>query len=232
MGGFEDDRAGCSGLLDLEPTRGANAPVVAGLEAGEAVLEHRGAKVVAESLGDAEELFVDDAADGVDAEVVRAGFAASGAVEAGHGLAATDVERLTEYVAAAGFDGFGNRHVGLTLSIPPLWGSCEGSTVRRFRAQPKKANRSNKPSYLGRLATRFSSASSMRVAHAGQLYWWAFLSAVSPFFATAAGSAPSARSSRTTFSIKALRMSGVLPFLSRASMSAPAARRALIASGW
>ena len=29
MGGFEDDRAGCTGLLHLKPTRGADAPAVA-----------------------------------------------------------------------------------------------------------------------------------------------------------------------------------------------------------
>ena len=112
VGGFEDDRAGCSGLLYLEPAGGADTPSVAGLEAGESVLRHRGAEVVAEGPGDAEELFVDDAADGVDAEVVGAGLAAASAVEAGHGLAAADVKRLAEDVSSAGFDRFGDRHIG------------------------------------------------------------------------------------------------------------------------
>src|SRR5947209_5721902 len=34
MGGFEDDGAGCSGLLDLQPAGGTDAPAVAGFEAG------------------------------------------------------------------------------------------------------------------------------------------------------------------------------------------------------
>ena len=114
MGGFEDDGAGSSRLLDLEPTGGANAPAVAGSEAGESVLRHGCAEIVAKGLGDAEELFVDDAADGVDTEVVGACVATVVAVEAGRRilrLAATDVQRLTEYVAAAGFDRFGGRHI-------------------------------------------------------------------------------------------------------------------------
>ena len=82
--GFEDDGAGCSGLLDLQPTGGTDAPAVAGFKAGEAVLGHGGGEIVAESLGGGEEGRVDDAADGVDAEVFGAGLAAAGAVEAGH----------------------------------------------------------------------------------------------------------------------------------------------------
>ena len=34
VGGFEDDGAGGSGLLYLEPARGADAPAIAGFEAG------------------------------------------------------------------------------------------------------------------------------------------------------------------------------------------------------
>ena len=48
VGGFEDDGAGGSGLLDLEPARGADTPAVAGFQAGEAELEHGGDEVVAE----------------------------------------------------------------------------------------------------------------------------------------------------------------------------------------
>ena len=112
VGGFEDDGAGCSGLLDLEPAGGAEAPAVAGLEAVEAVLRHGGGEVVAEGLGGGEEGGVDDTADGVDTEVVGAGLAAAGAVEAGHGFAAACAKRLAEDVLAAGFDGFGAGHDG------------------------------------------------------------------------------------------------------------------------
>jgi hypothetical protein len=110
VGGFEDDGTGGSGLLNLEPAGGADAPAVAGFEAVEAELRHRGGEVVAESLGGFEERSVYDAADGVDAEVVGAGLAAAGAKEAGHGLAAADVEGLAEDVFSAGLDGFGGWH--------------------------------------------------------------------------------------------------------------------------
>jgi hypothetical protein len=124
VGGFEDDGAGGSGLLDLEPTGGADAPAVAGFEALEAELGHRCAQVVAESFRCGEERGVDDAADGVDAEIVGAGLAAAGAVEAGHGFAAAGVERLAEDVFSAGFDGFCGWH-RCGLSIPLSLERCE-----------------------------------------------------------------------------------------------------------
>ena len=91
VGRFEDDGAGGSSLLDLEPASSADTPAVAGLEAREAVLGHGRAEVVAKGLGGGKEGGVDEAADGVDAEVVGSGLAAAGAVEAGHGFAAAGV---------------------------------------------------------------------------------------------------------------------------------------------
>ncbi len=117
VGGFEDDGASGSSLLDLEPAGCADAPAVAGLETSEAVLRHGCAEIVAESFGGGEEWGVDDAADGVDAEVVGAGLAAAGAVEASHGLAAAGVERLAEDVFAAGLDWFCLRHVWVKYPI-------------------------------------------------------------------------------------------------------------------
>lgn len=113
VGGFEHDGAGGAGFEHLEPARGADAPAVSGFEAGEAVLGQWGGEVVAEGFGGIEEGLVDDAADGVDAEVFGAGLAAAGAVEAGHGLAAAGGEGLAEDVAATGFASclFG-RHFG------------------------------------------------------------------------------------------------------------------------
>jgi len=110
VGGFEDDGASCSGLLDLEPAGGTDAPAVAGFEAGKAKLRHGCAEIVAKRLGGLKEGSVDDAADGVDAEVFGAGLAAAGAVEAGHRLAATDIKRLTEDVLATVLDGFDVGH--------------------------------------------------------------------------------------------------------------------------
>jgi hypothetical protein len=110
VSGFEDDRAGGTSLLDLEPTGGTDAPAVAGFEAGKAKLRHGSAQIVAERLGGFEESSVDDAADGVEAEVFGAGLAAAGAVEAGHRLAATDIKRLAEDVLATVLDWFDVGH--------------------------------------------------------------------------------------------------------------------------
>jgi hypothetical protein len=110
VGGFKHDGAGGPGSLDLEPAGGTDAPAVAWFEAGEAKLGHGGAEVVAQGLGSGKEWSVDDAADGVNAVVLRAGLAAAGAIEARHGLAAADVERLAENVFSAILDGFNGGH--------------------------------------------------------------------------------------------------------------------------
>ena len=94
VGSFEDDGAGGSGPLDLKPTGSTDAPAVSGFEAGEAELRHWCAEVVAKGLGGRKEWSVDDAADGVYTMIVGTGLAAAGAIEASHGLAATNVERL------------------------------------------------------------------------------------------------------------------------------------------
>ena len=99
VGGFKDDGAGGTGLVDLEPAGGADAPAVAGFKAGEAVLGRGGAEVVAELFAGFEELRGDDGADGVHAAIVRAGVAAAVAVEAGDGVGAAGLERLAENVA-------------------------------------------------------------------------------------------------------------------------------------
>ena len=100
MGSFKDDRAASARLLDLQPARGADAPAVAGLEAGEAVLRQGSGEVVAEGFRGVEERPVDDAADGVDAKVFRAGVAAASTVEAGHGIAAAGAQRLAKDVTS------------------------------------------------------------------------------------------------------------------------------------
>jgi len=110
VSGLEDDRAGGSGLLDLEPAGRADAPAVAGFEAGEAKLRQRGTEIVAQSLGGFKEWSVDDAADGVDAMVFGARLATARAVKTRHRLAAADVERLAEDVFTAVLDGFDGGH--------------------------------------------------------------------------------------------------------------------------
>jgi hypothetical protein len=109
--GLEDDGAGRAVALHLEPTGGADAPAVAGLQAGKAVLRHGGGEIVAEALGGSEELGGDDAADGVDAEVVGAGGAATVAVEAGEGVHAAGLKGLAEDVLLRGELGIGGHGV-------------------------------------------------------------------------------------------------------------------------
>jgi len=110
VSGFEDDGAGRSRLLDLQPASGTDAPAVAGFETGEAELRHGSAEIIAQGFGGGEEGDVDDAADGMDAMVFGASLAAAGAVKACHGLAAADVEGLAEDVLAAVLDGFDSGH--------------------------------------------------------------------------------------------------------------------------
>jgi hypothetical protein len=133
VGGFEDDRASSAGLLNLEPARGTDTPAVSRLKAGEAKLRHRSAEIIAEGFGGFEEGSVDDAADGVDAVVVGAGFATAGTVEAGHGLTTTDVEGLTEDVFAAILDRFyGGHQVPLFFQYPTCGQGTATSSAKIF----------------------------------------------------------------------------------------------------
>ena len=116
VGGFEDDGAGGPSLLYLQPAGSTDAPAVSGFEAGETKLRHGSAEVVAEGLRGFEEGRVDDAADGVDAVIFGAGFAAAGAVETGHGLAAAGGEGLSEDIFPAGGSWFNGGH-----SVGILW---------------------------------------------------------------------------------------------------------------
>ncbi len=119
VGGFEDDRAGSTGLLDLQPSGSTDAPAVAGFETGKAKLRHGRAEVVAKSLGGFKEGRIDDTADGVDTVVVGAGLTAAGAVEAGHRLTAADIQGLAKDVFPAIFDGFyGGHETPVRLQYP------------------------------------------------------------------------------------------------------------------
>jgi len=110
VGGFEEDGAGCSCLLDLKPASGADAPSIAGLKSGKAVLRHRGGEVVAKGFAGGEKVGIDDAADGVDTEVAGAGVAAAVAIEARHGSASASGKRLAEDVSAGKFLWFDGGH--------------------------------------------------------------------------------------------------------------------------
>jgi hypothetical protein len=115
VGGFEDDGACGASLLNLKPAGGANTPAISGFESSEAELRHGGAEVVAECFRGFEEWLVYDAADGVNSVIVRAGLAAAGAVEAGHGLTAADIQGLAKDVLATILDRFDGGHSGRSL---------------------------------------------------------------------------------------------------------------------
>lgn len=98
VGGFEHDGAGGSGLVNLKPATGADAPAVAFFEPWKAVLRHGRGEVVAQARRGRKELLCDDAADGVNAEIVGPGVAASIAKEPGDGFCAAGFERLPEHI--------------------------------------------------------------------------------------------------------------------------------------
>ncbi len=102
VGGFDDDLRGHAGKKGFFPAGGAQAPLVAGFEAGEAVGEVGGAEVVAAGFGEGEKLFGDLRADNVDAVVISAGAAAAVAEVAGHGVRAAWLKNGTEDVFRSG----------------------------------------------------------------------------------------------------------------------------------
>jgi len=127
--GFEDDGASGPGALYLQPAGGTDAPAVSGLEPCESILRHGGAQVVAKLFGDAQKVFADDAADGVETEVFGAGLAAAGPVEAGHGLAAADIERLPQDILTARLCGFADGFDLCHSSFGPALGSDAANAV-------------------------------------------------------------------------------------------------------
>lgn len=103
VGGFEDDGRGFAGVESFFPAVGAEAPLVTGLDAGEAPLGARRGKVVAAGLAEFQKLFGGANADDVDALVVGSGFAAAGAVEARLGVMGAGLQRAAENVQAGFF---------------------------------------------------------------------------------------------------------------------------------
>ena len=106
MSRFENNRTSGSSLLHLKPARRADAPTIAWFQAGEAKLGPGRAQIITELLGNSQKIFVQDAADGVDAKIVGSSLAAACAVEASHGLATAGLERLAENILTAGFGTF------------------------------------------------------------------------------------------------------------------------------
>ena len=95
---LKNDWARRACLLHLQPSRRANTPAVARLQAGESILWHRSGKIIAEMGRDCEELLGHDTADGVHAEILGAGVAAAVTIETRLRLGAAGFQRLTQYI--------------------------------------------------------------------------------------------------------------------------------------
>ena len=121
VGGREDHVGGRAVLVGAKPVGGGHAPAVAGVEAGEAVLGHRGAEVVADGTLVLEELGGHHGADGVAAAVVGTGSTASVPVEAGHGVHAAGLKLLPQDAA-----------IVHEMSIPPVSNSEIADRLEAF----------------------------------------------------------------------------------------------------
>jgi hypothetical protein len=103
VGGLEDDLGGEAVFPGFFPSGGAEAPLVAGVEAGETVIGHGGGEVVAVGFGEGEEVFGDAGADGVAAGVFGAGGTGAVAVETGEGVDGAGLEFGAEDVFVHGW---------------------------------------------------------------------------------------------------------------------------------
>src|SRR5690242_7605897 len=105
MSRLENDLRGGAGVERLLPARRAQAPAVARLEAGEAVLWHRRGEIVAGGLREGEELGGHDDANRVQAVILAAGVAAGVAIEAGQRLGGAGPQRAAQHVDRGGAAG-------------------------------------------------------------------------------------------------------------------------------
>jgi hypothetical protein len=102
VGGGEGDGRCAAGIEGFFPAGDAEAPAIAGFEAGEVPLGGGRGKVVAAEEGEVQELFGGFDADGVLTDVSGAGAAVAVAVEPGHGFAAAAGEWFEEDVGTHG----------------------------------------------------------------------------------------------------------------------------------
>lgn len=96
VGGLKHDGWGFLHLQSLSPTTDTEAPMVAGLQAGEVKLGHGCGEVIAACSAEGEELFRHHGTDGVQTFVIRPGAAVAVAVEAGDGGVAAPLQGSSE----------------------------------------------------------------------------------------------------------------------------------------
>ena len=118
-GGRIEVYLGCAVVVEgFLPTEDAEAPLVAGFEAGEGEFGARGAEVVSLVLTEGEKLLGQHGADTVKATVARSGAAATIAEEAGHGIGGAGGEGFAQDVEV--------RHGG-SLEVGGGSGKSEGN---------------------------------------------------------------------------------------------------------
>ena len=98
VGGAQDHAGSLAGLKRFLPTRGTEAPTVAGFQAAKSELRHRGRKIVAAGFGKREKRGGHDGADRVATDVLSPGVAAAVSKEAGHGVYRAEFKPVTEHV--------------------------------------------------------------------------------------------------------------------------------------
>ena len=99
VGGSQHHVGGSPVVVGLQPIHSCHPPAVPGYQAGEPVLEHRGAQIVAHLLLVLEELSSHHRSDGVAAPVLGTGMAAAVSKETGDRVIAEGLQPATQHVA-------------------------------------------------------------------------------------------------------------------------------------
>jgi hypothetical protein len=99
VGGSQHHAGGSPVVVGPQPIHSCHPPAVPGYQAGEPVLEHRGAQIVADPLLVLEELRGYHRADGVAATVLGTGMAAAVTKETGDRVIAEGFQPATQHVA-------------------------------------------------------------------------------------------------------------------------------------
>jgi hypothetical protein len=99
VGGSQHHVGGSPVVVGPQPIHSCHPPAVPGYQAGEPVLEHRGAQIVAHLLLVLEELSSHHRSDGVAAPVLGTGMAAAVSKETGDRVIAEGLQPATQHVA-------------------------------------------------------------------------------------------------------------------------------------
>ena len=99
VGGFKVDGWRDTGIEGFLPAQHTQAPLVAGLEAGEVIFWVRRDQVIAHHLGENQKILGHAGTHGVNADIICAGVAAAIAEEAGERVIAAIFQLSAQYIA-------------------------------------------------------------------------------------------------------------------------------------